>query len=121
MVPLDTTTVVDGSVRYFGITVGADPERHPYLGLLAATTTGVFRASLTFWASSGGSVSLDHLIDLAFGALADGLPEHCELRYVTERDDREHIHEIEVASPTSRDCLRPSPPASGIRTRASWE
>ena len=29
MVPLDTATVFDGTVRYFGITVGTDPELSP--------------------------------------------------------------------------------------------
>ena len=62
--------------------LGTDPERDPYPGLLAATAAGVFRASMTFWAGSGGTVPLDQLIDLAFQALADGLPEHCALRHV---------------------------------------
>ena len=63
--------------------LGTDPERDPYPGLLAATAAGVFRASMTFWAGSGGTVPLSQLIDLAFRALADGLPEHCALRHVT--------------------------------------
>ncbi len=63
--------------------LGTDPERDPYPGLLAALAAGVFRASMTFWASSGGAVPLSQLIDLAFRALADGLPEHCALRHVT--------------------------------------
>jgi AcrR family transcriptional regulator len=67
--------------------LGADPDRDPYPGLLAATAAGVFRSSITFWAASGGTVPLDRLIDLAFRALADGLPEHCALRHVTEKDD----------------------------------
>jgi AcrR family transcriptional regulator len=67
--------------------LGTDPERDPYPGLLAAMATGVSRSSLTFWANSGGTVRPDHLVDLAFEALADGLPEHCALRRVTERAD----------------------------------
>src|SRR5512142_2753850 len=63
--------------------LGTDPERDPYPGLLAATAAGVFRASISFWAGSGGTVPLEHLIDQAFGALADGLPERCELRNIT--------------------------------------
>ena len=55
--------------------LGTDPERDPYPGLLAATAAGVLRASITFWAGSGGTVPLDQLVDLAFQALADGLPE----------------------------------------------
>ena len=54
---------------------------------LAATAAGVFRASMTFWAGSGGTVPLSQLIDLAFRALADGLPEHCALRQVTYMKD----------------------------------
>jgi len=65
--------------------LGTDPERDPYPGLLAATAAGAFRASMTFWASSGGTVPLSQLIDLAFRALAGGLPEHCALRQVTGR------------------------------------
>src|SRR6266404_2218703 len=36
--------------------LGTDPERDPYPGLLAATAAGVFRASISFWAGSGGTV-----------------------------------------------------------------
>ena len=45
--------------------------------------TGVFRSSMSFWAASGGTVPLDRLVDLAFAALASGLPENSELRNVT--------------------------------------
>jgi len=55
--------------------LGTTPERERYPGLLAAIATGVFRSSMSFWASSGGTVPLDHLVDHAFGALATGLPE----------------------------------------------
>jgi len=55
--------------------LGTDIERDPYPGLLAATATGVFRSSMTFWAHSGGTVTLDQLIERAFLALAEGLPE----------------------------------------------
>jgi AcrR family transcriptional regulator len=67
--------------------LGTDPERDPYPGLLAATAAGVFRASISFWAGTGGTVPLEHLIDQAFGALADGLPERCELRNITGKDN----------------------------------
>jgi AcrR family transcriptional regulator len=63
--------------------LGTDPERDPYPGLLAAIAAGVFRSSMTFWAGSGGTVPLSQLVDLAFGALADGLPEHRGLRHVS--------------------------------------
>jgi AcrR family transcriptional regulator len=69
--------------------LGTDPERDPYPGLLAATATSVFRASIAFWAGSGGTVPLGHLIDQSFRALADGLPEDCELRYVM-RNKEDH-------------------------------
>jgi hypothetical protein len=52
--------------------------------LLAAAAVAVFRASITFWSSSGGTVPLAQLIDLEFQALANGLPEHCDLRHVIE-------------------------------------
>jgi AcrR family transcriptional regulator len=62
--------------------LGTDPERDPYPGLMAATAAGVFRASISFWAGSSGAVALERLIDQAFLALADGLPERCELRNI---------------------------------------
>jgi len=64
--------------------LGTDLERDPYPGLLAAMATGVFRSSMTFWGAAGGTVPLDHLVDLAFRALTDGLPERCDLRHVIE-------------------------------------
>ncbi len=63
--------------------LGTDPDQDPYPGLLAAMAAGVFRSSMNFWAGSGGTVPLGQLIELAFRALADGLPERCELRHVT--------------------------------------
>src|SRR5258708_32821933 len=63
--------------------LGTDPERDPHPGLLAATAARALRPSMTFRAGSGGTVPLDQLIDLAFRALADGLPERCALRHIT--------------------------------------
>jgi hypothetical protein len=60
--------------------LGADPEHDPYPVLLAGAAIGVMRATMTFWASSGGAVALDQLTDAACQALADGLPEHGSLR-----------------------------------------
>ena len=60
--------------------LGADPEHDPYPVLLAGAAIGVMRATMTFWASSGGAVALDQLTDAAYQALADGLPEHGSLR-----------------------------------------
>jgi hypothetical protein len=37
---------------------------------------------MSFWAASGGTVPLDRLVDLAFAALASGLPENSDLRQV---------------------------------------
>ena len=62
--------------------LGTDPDRDPYPGLLAAAATAVMRSTLTFWAASGGTVPLDRLVDLAFAALASGLPENSDLRHV---------------------------------------
>jgi hypothetical protein len=67
--------------------LGTDPERDPYPSLLAATAAGVFRASISFWASSGGTVPLGQLIDQAFQALADGLPERSHVSHLTGKDN----------------------------------
>jgi hypothetical protein len=73
--------------------LGTDPDRDPYPGLLGAVATGVFRNSTAAWAGSGGSVPLERLIDLSFRALADGLPEDCELRHLTGNStDRKDTH-----------------------------
>jgi AcrR family transcriptional regulator len=61
--------------------LGTDPERDPYPALLAVLAFGTFRVCLASWASAGGSVPLEHLVDLAFQALADGLPETASLRH----------------------------------------
>jgi AcrR family transcriptional regulator len=68
--------------------LGADPERDPYPGLLAAIATSVFRTSIAFWAGTGGTVPLDQLIGQSFRALADGLPENSTLRHICwEKED----------------------------------
>jgi AcrR family transcriptional regulator len=72
--------------------LGADPEHDPYPVLLAGAAVGVMRATMTFWASSGGARALDQLTDAAYHALADGLPEHGGLRRLIE----------EAASPGSQ-------------------
>ena len=66
--------------------LGTDPDTDPYPALLAATAAGVFRTSITFWAASGGTTPLDRLIDLAFQALGDGLPEDSALRQITRKE-----------------------------------
>jgi AcrR family transcriptional regulator len=62
--------------------LGADPDQDPYPALLAAMGASTFRSCISFWAGSGGAVPLPQLIDLAFRALAGGLPENCDLRHV---------------------------------------
>jgi|SRR5450755_2456090 AcrR family transcriptional regulator len=64
--------------------LGTDPERDPYPLLLASAGMGVMRAAFSFWGSSGGAVPLEQLIDGACRALAQGLPENCELRAIVE-------------------------------------
>ena len=63
--------------------LGADQETDPYPGVLAAAAVSVVRACLTFWAGTGGAVSLGQLIDQAFKALAAGFPEDSDLRPTT--------------------------------------
>jgi AcrR family transcriptional regulator len=63
--------------------LGTDPDTDPYPALLAATASGVFRASFTFWAGAGGSAPLGQLVDQGFRALAAGMPEHYVVRHVT--------------------------------------
>ena len=63
--------------------LGADQETDPYPGVLAAAAVGVVRACLTFWAGTGGASPLGQLIDQAFEALANGLPENSDLRRST--------------------------------------
>ena len=60
--------------------LGTDPDRDPYPMLLASAATAVLRATMSFWASAGGTVPLEQLADAAFGALADGFPENGPLR-----------------------------------------
>ncbi len=60
--------------------------------LLAAVVAGVFRFSLSFWAASGGTVPPGQVVDLAFRALADGLPERCALRDVITNENRRDDH-----------------------------
>jgi AcrR family transcriptional regulator len=73
--------------------LGTTLERDPYPGLLASIATGVFRSSMSFWASSGGAVPLEHLVDRAFVALAGGLPETADLRHVTDNVPPDNVAE----------------------------
>jgi AcrR family transcriptional regulator len=67
--------------------LGVDPDQDPYPALLAAVAASVFRASISMWAGSGGAQPLTRFVDLAFRALADGLPEDCALRDVSASAD----------------------------------
>ncbi len=68
------------------VRLGADLETDPYPGLLAAAAVSMVRSCTTFWAGTGGAVELGQLIDQAFSALADGLPEDAAIRdIVTDR------------------------------------
>jgi AcrR family transcriptional regulator len=60
--------------------LGTDPDRDPYPMVLASAATGILRATMSFWAATGGAVPLDQLTDAAFQALADGFPENSALR-----------------------------------------
>ena len=60
--------------------LGTDPSRDPYPLVLASAASGVIRATMSFWAASGGAVPLDQLADSAYEALAGGFPENCALR-----------------------------------------
>jgi AcrR family transcriptional regulator len=62
--------------------LGTDPAKDPYPLLLSMAAMGLMRAALSFWATSGGVVPLEQLVDGASRALADGLPENCALRSV---------------------------------------
>jgi AcrR family transcriptional regulator len=75
--------------------LGSDLETDPYPGVLAAAAVGVVRACMAFWAGSGGSVQLSQLIDQAFQALADGLPERMHhLQEVKEAKDTTGVEDV---------------------------
>jgi len=64
--------------------LGVDLDADPYPWVLAAAAVGVVRACMAFWAGSGGSVQLGRLVEQAFQALAEGLPERGALHRITE-------------------------------------
>ena len=80
--------------------LGTTLDRDPYPGLLASIATGVFRSSISFWGSSGGTVPLERLVDRAFVALAGGLPEDTDLRHVTDNTDY-YAHNTDNATPNN--------------------
>ena len=64
--------------------LGTDLDTDPYPWVLAAAAVGVVRACMAFWAGSGGAVQPGRLVEQAFQALAEGLPERGALRQLTE-------------------------------------
>ena len=73
--------------------LGADPDTDPYPWVLAAAAVGVVRACMAFWAGSGGTVALGRLVEQAFQALGEGLPERGALRQITGNvKDRKENH-----------------------------
>jgi AcrR family transcriptional regulator len=52
--------------------LGTDADLDPYPLLLAGAAMGVLRATLSYWARSGGAVPLEELTRAAFRAIADG-------------------------------------------------
>ena len=95
--------------------LGVDPERDPYPVLLAVLASGMFRASLASWSASGGSVPLERLIDLAFQAVADGLPETASLRHALAGVQREQKGKPLMASATPVPAGDRCPGRSGRR------
>ena len=63
--------------------LGTTLERDPYPGLLAAIATGVFRSSMSFWASSGGTVPLEPPGRRPSARSRAGYRRTCDLRHVT--------------------------------------
>jgi len=67
--------------------LGTDAERDPYPLMLVSAAMGVLRATLSFWASSGGAIPLDELTDAAYQTLAGGFPEDNALRGLARLTD----------------------------------
>jgi AcrR family transcriptional regulator len=64
--------------------LGADADTDLYPWVLAAAAVGVVRACMAFWAGSGGAVQLGRLVEQAFQALAEGLPERGALQQIAQ-------------------------------------
>jgi AcrR family transcriptional regulator len=74
-----------GIARGLAERLGIDPSRDPYPFVLASAATGVLRATMSFWAASGGAVPMEQLADAAYQSLADGFPENCALRGLAQQ------------------------------------
>ncbi|MGO8958850.1 MAG: TetR family transcriptional regulator [Streptosporangiaceae bacterium] len=70
--------------------LGSDPARDAYPLLLASAATGVLRTIMSFWAGSGGAVPLDELVTTGYQAMADGFPENCALRRLSQPQADRH-------------------------------
>jgi AcrR family transcriptional regulator len=64
--------------------LGADADTDLYPWVLADAAVGVVRACMAFWAGSGGAVQLGRLVEQAFQALAEGLPERGALQQIAQ-------------------------------------
>ncbi len=96
--------------------LGTDPDRDPYPLVLASAATGILRATMSFWAATGGRVPLEQLTDAAFQALADGFPENSTLRRLASRPLAGHSERPQERPASDEPCLAPPPEAvSGTR------
>ena len=71
--------------------LGTDLDTDPYPWVLAAAAVGVVRACMAFWAGSGGAVQPGRLVEQAFQALAEGLPERGALQRIAERQSTGNV------------------------------
>ena len=55
--------------------LGVDPAADGYPALVVSVTGAAFRTAATRWMAAGGRLSLGALVDEAFAALADGMPD----------------------------------------------
>ena len=76
--------------------LGTDPDTDLYPWVLAAAAVGVVRACMAFWGGSGGAVQLGRLVEQAFQALAEGLPEHGALQRIAEPQLAPQITELQI-------------------------
>ena len=76
--------------------LGVDLDTDPYPWVLAAAAVGVVRACMAFWAGSDGAVQLGRLVEQAFQALAEGLPEHGALQRIAEPQLAPQITELQI-------------------------
>ncbi len=98
--------VESGFVSALAERLGTDPGHDPYPMLLASVATGVLRSAMSFWAATGGVVPLERLTSAAFQALADGLPENCELRGLARGAGAQDNRADQVTPTAERDDIR---------------